>query len=109
MPSIWYETFGRTIMEAFAKGTPVIASDHGAMAELVEHGRTGLLFTPGSPSDLAARMRELIAGDWDVTRLRQQARSEYEARYTAARNYDLLMSLYDQVVCSSHRQTRKVV
>ena len=36
MPSVWYETFGRTIAEAFARGTPVVASDMGAMAELVE-------------------------------------------------------------------------
>ena len=44
MPSVCYETFGLTIAEAFAKGTPVIASNLGAMAELVDDGRTGRLF-----------------------------------------------------------------
>ncbi|NIV03355.1 glycosyltransferase, partial [Candidatus Saccharibacteria bacterium] len=47
MPSEWYETFGLTIIEAFALGLPVIASRLGAMAEIVEDGVTGLLFTPG--------------------------------------------------------------
>ncbi|MEO6436513.1 MAG: glycosyltransferase, partial [Tepidisphaeraceae bacterium] len=52
-PSTCYETFGRTAIEGFAKGTPVIASNHGAPVDVVEDGRTGLLFTPGDPSDLA--------------------------------------------------------
>lgn len=39
-PSEWYETFSRVVAEAFATGTPVIAANIGAVAELVEHGRT---------------------------------------------------------------------
>lgn len=52
LPSEWYETFGRVAVEAFACGTPVIASRLGAMAEIVEDGVTGLLFTPGDAEDL---------------------------------------------------------
>ena len=55
-PSEWYETFGRVAAEAFAAGTPVVAADIGAVAELVEHGRTGLKFRPGDPEDLAAQV-----------------------------------------------------
>src|SRR5438270_8986181 len=40
-PSVAYESFGMGIIEAFACGVPVVASRHGAMQELVEHGRTG--------------------------------------------------------------------
>ena len=61
MPSIWYETFGRTVVEAFAKGTPVIGSRMGAMAELIEDGQTGLLFRPGDADDLEAKMRQFLA------------------------------------------------
>jgi len=51
MPSIWYEGFPMVIREAFACGKPVIASNLGAMAELVEDGKTGLLFEPGNAID----------------------------------------------------------
>ena len=49
-PAEWYEGFPLTIAEAFATGLPVLASRIGAMAELVDDRRTGLLFTPGDPS-----------------------------------------------------------
>src|SRR5207248_11750079 len=78
MPSVWYETFGRTIIEAYAKGTPVLASRLGAMAELVDDGRTGLLFEPGNAGDLAARADDLLADPGRLARMRQAAREEYE-------------------------------
>ncbi len=52
VPSEWYETFGMVIIEAFACGIPVFASRLGAMAELIEDGETGRLFTPGSSTRL---------------------------------------------------------
>ena len=55
-PSEWYEGFPLTILEAFAAGLPVIASRLGAMADIVEDHRTGLLFDPGNPIDLATKI-----------------------------------------------------
>ena len=52
-PSIWYETFGLGIVEAFATGLPVIPSDLGTMSALVQHGRTGLHFRAGDAASLA--------------------------------------------------------
>ena len=52
-PAEWYEGFPLTIAEAFATGLPVLASRIGAMVELVDDRRTGLLFTPGDPAALA--------------------------------------------------------
>jgi glycosyltransferase involved in cell wall biosynthesis len=48
-------------MESFARGTPVVASGHGAPAELVADGRTGLLFRPGDADDLAAKVRAMLS------------------------------------------------
>jgi glycosyltransferase involved in cell wall biosynthesis len=96
MPSLWYETFGRTIIEAFAKGTPVVVSRLGALAELVEDGRTGLLFEPGNATDLADKVRLLLRQDQAA--LRQAARAAFLAKYTAERNYDMLLDLYEQAV-----------
>lgn len=96
MPSVWYETFGRTIIEAFARGTPVVASRIGALAELVDEGRTGLLFEPGDAADLAVRVRHLLADPATLARMRQQARQEYHQKYTAEINYRQLMALYER-------------
>jgi glycosyltransferase involved in cell wall biosynthesis len=95
MPSLWYETFGRTVIEAFARGTPVVASRIGALAELVEEGRTGLLFEPGDPADLASKVERLLA---DPTRLRPAARQEYERKYTARTNYEMLLAIYEEAL-----------
>ena len=72
LPSLWYEGFPRTIVEAFASGTPVLASRLGAMSEVIQDGVTGLLFTPGVmvisvPFQLrssAQRARELREQIW---------------------------------------------
>ena len=47
VPSLWYETFSMLVREAFAMGVPVLASDHGVLADAVVHGESGLLVTPG--------------------------------------------------------------
>jgi glycosyltransferase involved in cell wall biosynthesis len=97
MPSIWYETFGRTVIEAFATGTPVIASRLGAMAEIVADGRTGLHFEPGGAVDLAGKVRMLKSDPARLAAMRTAARQEYETKYTPEINYRLLMQLYSQV------------
>jgi glycosyltransferase involved in cell wall biosynthesis len=93
-PSKWYETFGRVAVEAFAKGTPVIASKIGAIAELVDHGRTGLHFAPGNPTDLAANMEWFLSHSAEANQMRQTVRMEYEEKYTAECNYSRLMEIY---------------
>jgi glycosyltransferase involved in cell wall biosynthesis len=94
-PSEWYETFGRVAAEAFAAGTPVLAADIGAVAELVEHGRTGLKFRPGDPEDLATQVDWALSQPARLRRMRGEARAEYEARYTAEINYPKLMEIYE--------------
>jgi glycosyltransferase involved in cell wall biosynthesis len=96
-PSTWYEGLPRTIVESFAKGTPVIASKLGSMAELVEDGRTGYLFPPGDAAGLADRVRRTVGETSDARRrrLRAAAREAYERHYTADRNCVMLMGAYD--------------
>ena len=94
-PSEWYETFGRVAAEAFAAGTPVIAADIGAVAELVEHGRTGLIFRPGDPEDLATQVEWALSHPAELRGMREEARAEFEAKYTAETNYLALMEIYE--------------
>jgi glycosyltransferase involved in cell wall biosynthesis len=97
-PSRCYETFGRAMIESFAKGTPVIASKLGAMAELVEHGRTGLHFASGDGVELAAQVEWMLAHPAEWNEIRRAAREKFESKYTAGRNHSMLMEIYEQVI-----------
>jgi glycosyltransferase involved in cell wall biosynthesis len=97
-PSTWYESFGLIIVEAFATGLPVIASNLGALAELIKVGHTGLLFKPGDPEDLMAKLRWVLKRPDRIRAMRTHARKQYETLYTASRNYETLMSIYDSVL-----------
>lgn len=100
-PSDWYETFGRVAIEAFAKGTPAIASNIGAIAELIEHGRTGLHFRPGDSEDLAAQVEWALTHPEELAWMRREARAEFEAKYTAQENYRQLMEIYEKAMDNS--------
>lgn len=103
LPSLTYETLGRTLIEAFARGTPVVASRLGAMAEVVGDGVTGRLFAPGDAADLATQVQRLLDEPAALARCRAAARQEFEAKYTAARNYQQLLDLYTRVLQGCHR------
>ncbi len=94
-PSEWYETFGRVAIEAFAKQTPVLAARIGAIAEVVDDGRTGLLFQPGDVGDLCRQLEWVWSHPGAMVEMGQEARREYEAKYTASRNYQMLMEIYE--------------
>lgn len=83
MPSLSYEATPRALVEAFAHGLPVIASRLGALAELVEPGRNGLLFEPGSARDLARRLAWAEAFPEKMRQMGLCARADYEARFGA--------------------------
>jgi glycosyltransferase involved in cell wall biosynthesis len=93
-PSEFYETFGLATIEAFACGVPVIVSRLGGMVEIVENGKTGLHFTPGNAMDLAAKVEWAWAHQREMETMGRAARAEYEGKYTAERNYQLLLEVY---------------
>ena len=108
-PSEWYETFGRVAVEAFAKGTPVIAANIGAISELVDSGRTGLLFQPGDSADLARQVEWMLANAEEGAKMRAAARREFEAKYTEEENYRQLIGIYRTVLASrQHRDCRAI-
>jgi glycosyltransferase involved in cell wall biosynthesis len=102
LPSIWYENFPRTLVEAFANGLPVIASRLGAMATLVEDGVTGLLFNPGDATDLAAKLAWADAHPAEMQRMGERARRLYEAELTGLANLQQLRAIYREAsaLCS---------
>jgi glycosyltransferase involved in cell wall biosynthesis len=59
VPSLWPEPFGLVAVEAMRSGVPVVASRIGALPEIVVHGSTGFLVTPGNTTELRAAIRRL--------------------------------------------------
>ena len=94
VPSLWYEGFPMTIVEAFSAGLPVIASRLGALAEIILPGKTGALFDAGSAAALAATVRTLDAAPERLAQMGRDARATYENRYTAQQNLPLLEAIY---------------
>lgn len=98
VPSIWYENFPRTIVEAFACGLPVIASRIGALGEIVTDGHTGLLFEPGDARDLADKLAWAQANPGRMAEMGRNARAQYEAEFSAEVNYRRLLAIYDEAL-----------
>jgi glycosyltransferase involved in cell wall biosynthesis len=94
-PSEWYETFGRVAIESYAKGTPVVASRIGALAEVVKDMHTGLLFDVANAEDLATKLRWCFDHPDELKHMRLLAREEYERKYAADANCMRLMECYE--------------
>jgi glycosyltransferase involved in cell wall biosynthesis len=101
VPSIWYESFGLTLVEAFACGVPVIASRLGSMAEIVRDGETGLLFEPGNSDDLAEKVRWAHEHPEAMRAMGKAARAEFEAKYTEQANYVQMMEIYESAIATA--------
>ena len=98
VPSTWYETFGRVVTESLACGTPVIVSDIGAIAELVDDGVTGFRFKPGDAEELASRLQWVADNTAALPAMRSAARAAFKSRYTPDANYPQLMKVYESAI-----------
>lgn len=98
LPSIWYENFPRTLVEAMACGLPIIASRIGALADLVDDGVSGLLFEAGNAADLAEKLRWARDNPEALRAMGIRAREIYEEKFTARQNYVQLMAIYEEAM-----------
>ena len=97
-PSLWYENFPMTIVEAFATGLPVLASNLGNTAKLVRSGQTGIHFAPGDAADMANKALWLVNNFDILQQMRSKVRMTYEGQFTPSSNYQLLRDIYDSTL-----------
>jgi glycosyltransferase involved in cell wall biosynthesis len=97
-PSIWYENQPLAILEAFAAGKAVIASDLGGMTELVSHGETGLLVPPGNAATLAGALERLWAEPDQAREMGRQAQQYARAKHSALGHYQELEAIYEGIL-----------
>lgn len=88
------------ILEAMAAAKPVVATDVGAVAELVEHGRTGLLVEPGDESALAAAISRLVADAGERSRLGEAGRKAALGRFGLGRLAAIHAAAYEQALAA---------
>ena len=94
-PSLWYETFGLTILEAASQGVPAVVTDIGGQSSLVRDGVTGRHVPPGDPAALAEALRGLLADPAALRRMGAAARAAFEASdCVPARNVARLLDVY---------------
>jgi glycosyltransferase involved in cell wall biosynthesis len=92
VPSLWHEPFGRTLLDAFMFGRPVIGADRGGIPEVLRDGETGLLIEP-EVTDLVTAMQR-YATDHELRLRHGQAARRAIARYTLVRQCDRFLELY---------------
>jgi glycosyltransferase involved in cell wall biosynthesis len=97
-PSQWYEAMPRILVDSFAVGTPVLASDLGAMADVVHDGLEGLHFRAGDADHLAERASWLFDHPDERSKMRAAARAEYQDRFTAEKSHAILMDVYQRAM-----------
>jgi glycosyltransferase involved in cell wall biosynthesis len=98
MCSQWYEGQPRVIIEAFAKGTPVVAPRLGAMREMIEEGITGRFFEPGDAEGLAQCVTAIMAERNTLTGMRIAARQAFEQKYGSSAGLDKLLQIYEEAM-----------
>lgn len=93
VPSVYPESFGRTVIEGMALGKIVIASNHGGPSELIEHGGNGLLFEPGSISSLVECLRDIKGDTEKFLAISKNAEQHYRDFFTEDRFQSKLMNI----------------
>jgi L-malate glycosyltransferase len=91
------EPFGRVVVEAWWTGTPVVVSNIGGPAELVEHNCTGLHFEDGNLDSLADAIERLVHAHAFARKLTEKAKEE-APRYSVERNARSIAQLYRELI-----------
>ena len=104
LPSLAYENFPMSVLEALSVGTPVIVPRHGAFAAMVADGVEGLMFAGGDAASLSRALRAALDADEGDWRQRSEnARHKHLSEYTARSNYAQLMFVYQEAAESLQR------
>jgi len=106
LPSHAYETLGKTILESYAHGRAVVASDLGSRRELIHEGKTGLLYGTGDVSQLTSALKFLSSQPELADEMGRAGRELVEKLYTPEAHYEVLIGLYERLAAGEKRSGR---
>lgn len=104
VPSRWEEPFGLVASEAMMRGTALIATGSGGLAEIVRHGESGTLVPPGDVAALADALLDILADRERAKRMGARGRELALAGLSDERDLGQFVSLYHRLVEQSGRR-----
>ena len=105
LPSHAYETLGKTILESYAAGRTVVASDMGSRRELVHAGETGILYRNGDINELASAIETLGSRPDLADRMGRAGWEFVRQRHTPDGHYRKMLGLYEHLVVTNERKS----
>ena len=97
VPSVIEEAFGRVVIEGFASGVPVVASKCGALCEIIEDGKTGLLVPPKDVDKLEKAILKILTDSYFAQKLAHNAYEEVKKRYSFEKAVKKIERIYYEV------------
>ena len=94
IPSEWYENNPLSVIEAQCLGTPVLGANIGGIPELIETGKTGMLFESRNPDDLKSKIEQMFSMKFDYKKIAEDA----QKRYSEENYYDEITKIYRQIL-----------
>jgi len=95
-PSVWQDAFPLAVLEAMARGKPLIATRVGGIPEMIEHNVTGLLVPPSDEESLAKALAELLSDPAKAALLGDAARQRVAQRFTPEQQFTRLTALIEE-------------
>ena len=105
VPSLWEEPLATVILEAYQFGVPVLTARRGGLPELVEHGKTGLVYDPASADGLSAALAGLLDNPALLTPMRVAA-AQRARHYGTARFKAEYSALFESMTCTAPALTK---
>ncbi|MGF1717046.1 glycosyltransferase family 4 protein [Photobacterium chitinilyticum] len=97
-PSLWSETFGLVLLEAFACSKPVIASDIGGMTEIITDGTDGFLVSPGSVDELVDKVIFLSSNVKVAKEMGASGLIKQKTLFSKKAHYEKIKSIYRELL-----------